>query len=245
VVISESGIYTHQQVRDLVDYADGFLIGSSLMAEDNLELAVRKITLGANKVCGLTHADDAAKAYQAGAVFGGLIFVKSSPRYVERENARLVMSGAPLNYVGVFQNEEVDFVLETVKELGLKAVQLHGNEDQDFVDTLRAQLDSNVEIWKAYGVRDQQPTLLTGNIDRHLLDTKIGSQTGGTGLVFDWSLIGDPSQVMLAGGITPFNAQKASQQGCLGLDLNSGVESSPGKKDATKLQQAFAAIRDY
>ncbi len=245
VVISESGIYTHQQVRDLVDYADGFLIGSSLMAEDNLELAVRKITLGANKVCGLTHADDAAKAYQAGAVFGGLIFVKSSPRYVERENARLVMSGAPLNYVGVFQNEEVDFVLETVKELGLKAVQLHGNEDQDFVDTLRAQLDSNVEIWKAYGVRDQQPTLLTANIDRHLLDTKIGSQTGGTGLVFDWSLIGDPSQVMLAGGITPFNAQKASQQGCLGLDLNSGVESSPGKKDATKLQQAFAAIRDY
>jgi len=245
VVISESGIYTHQQVRDLVDYADGFLIGSSLMAEDNLELAVRKITLGANKVCGLTHADDATKAYQAGAVFGGLIFVKSSPRYVERENARLVMSGAPLNYVGVFQNEEVDFVLETVKELGLKAVQLHGNEDQDFVDTLRAQLDSNVEIWKAYGVRDQQPTLLTANIDRHLLDTKIGSQTGGTGLVFDWSLIGDPSQVMLAGGITPFNAQKASQQGCLGLDLNSGVESSPGKKDATKLQQAFAAIRDY
>lgn len=245
VVISESGIYTHQQVRNLVDYADGFLIGSSLMAEDNLELAVRKITLGANKVCGLTHADDAAKAYQAGAVFGGLIFVKSSPRYVERENARLVMSGAPLNYVGVFQNEEVDFVLETVKELGLKAVQLHGNEDQDFVDTLRAQLDSNVEIWKAYGVRDQQPTLLTANIDRHLLDTKIGSQTGGTGLVFDWSLIGDPSQVMLAGGITPFNAQKASQQGCLGLDLNSGVESSPGKKDATKLQQAFAAIRDY
>ncbi len=245
VVISESGIYTHQQVRDLVDYADGFLIGSSLMAEDNLELAVRKITLGANKVCGLTHADDAAKAYQAGAVFGGLIFVKSSPRYVERENARLVMSGAPLNYVGVFQNEEVDFVLETVKELGLKAVQLHGNEDQDFVDTLRAQLDSNVEIWKAYGVRDQQPTLLTANIDRHLLDTKIGSQTGGTGLVFDWSLIGDPSQVMLAGGITPFNAQKASQQGCLGLDLNSGVESSPGKKDTTKLQHAFAAIRDY
>lgn len=245
VVISESGIYTHQQVRDLVDYADGFLIGSSLMAEDNLELAVRKITLGANKVCGLTHADDAAKAYQAGAVFGGLIFVKSSPRYVERENARLVMSGAPLNYVGVFQNEEVDFVLETVKELGLKAVQLHGDEDQDFVDTLRAQLDSNVEIWKAYGVRDQQPTLLTANIDRHLLDTKIGSQTGGTGLVFDWSLIGDPSQVMLAGGITPLDPQKASQQGCLGLDLNSGVESSPGKKDATKLQQAFAAIRDY
>ncbi|WP_438886894.1 hypothetical protein, partial [Bacillus cereus group sp. Bce002] len=78
IIISESGIYHHQQVRDLAHYASGFLIGSSLMAEQNLELAARKIILGENKVCGLTHADDAAKAYQAGAVFGGLIFVSKS-----------------------------------------------------------------------------------------------------------------------------------------------------------------------
>ena len=161
------------------------------------------------------------------------------------ETARLTMSGAPLNSVGVFQNEAADFILDTVKSLGLKAVQLHGQEDQQFVDQLRSQLPGDVEIWKAYGVTDSTPSLLSNNIDRHLLDTKIGSQTGGTGLVFDWSLIGDPSRVMLAGGITPFNAQKAAQQGCLGLDLNSGVESSPGKKDQTKLNQAFAAIRDY
>lgn len=244
-MISESGIYTNQQVRDLSAYADGFLIGSSLMAEKNLELAARKVILGENKVCGLTHPDDAAKAYRAGAVLGGLIFVKSSPRYVDMETARLTMSGAPLNYVGVFQNEAADFILDTVKSLGLKAVQLHGQEDQQFVDQLRSQLPGDVEIWKAYGVTDSTPSLLSNNIDRHLLDTKIGSQTGGTGLVFDWSLIGDPSRVMLAGGITPFNAQKAAQQGCLGLDLNSGVESSPGKKDQTKLNQAFAAIRDY
>lgn len=244
-VISESGIYTNQQVRDLSAHADGFLIGSSLMAEKNLELAARKVILGENKVCGLTHPDDAAKAYRAGAVLGGLIFVKSSPRYVDMETARLTMSGAPLNYVGVFQNEAADFILDTVKALGLKAVQLHGQEDQQFVDQLRSQLADDVEIWKAYGVTDSLPSLLSNNIDRHLLDTKIGSQTGGTGLVFDWSLIGDPSRVMLAGGITPFNAQKAAQQGCLGLDLNSGVESSPGKKDQTKLNQAFAAIRDY
>ncbi|UUM31595.1 bifunctional indole-3-glycerol-phosphate synthase TrpC/phosphoribosylanthranilate isomerase TrpF [Vibrio japonicus] len=244
-VISESGIYNNQQVRDLAEYADGFLIGSSLMAEKNLELAVRKVILGENKVCGLTQPEDAAKAYQAGAVFGGLIFVKNSPRYVDLETARLTMSGAPLQFVGVFQNEAIEFILDTVNELGLKAVQLHGQEDQQFVDDLKTQLPENVEIWKAYGVTDSLPTLLSSNVDRHLLDTKIGSQTGGTGLVFDWSLIGDPSRVMLAGGITPFNAQKASQQGCLGLDLNSGVESSPGKKDLTKLNQAFAAIRDY
>ncbi len=136
-VISESGIYTHQQVRDLAEYADGFLIGSSLMAEDNLELAVRKVTLGENKVCGLTHPDDAAKAYQAGAVFGGLIFVEKSKRAVDFESARLTMSGAPLNYVGVFQNHDVDYVASIVTSLGLKAVQLHGLEDQEYVNQLK------------------------------------------------------------------------------------------------------------
>ncbi|KFK57243.1 indole-3-glycerol phosphate synthase, partial [Vibrio vulnificus] len=82
IVISESGIYPHQQVRDLAQYADGFLIVSSLMAEKNLALAVRTVTLGENKVCGLTHPEEAAKAYQAGAVFGGLIFVEQSKRAV-------------------------------------------------------------------------------------------------------------------------------------------------------------------
>ncbi|MCZ8499268.1 hypothetical protein O9929_19860 [Vibrio lentus] len=89
-------------MRDLSTFADGFLIGSSLMAEKNLELAVRKVTLGENKVCGLTHSDDAAKAYQAGAVFGGLIFVEASKRpIVDIEAARLTMSGAPLNFTWV------------------------------------------------------------------------------------------------------------------------------------------------
>ncbi|MCG9647340.1 bifunctional indole-3-glycerol-phosphate synthase TrpC/phosphoribosylanthranilate isomerase TrpF [Vibrio brasiliensis] len=244
-IISESGIYTHQQVRDLAQFADGFLIGSSLMAEENLELAVRKVTMGENKVCGLTHPDDAAKAYQAGAVFGGLIFVEQSKRHVDLEAARLTMSGAPLNYVGVFQNHDAKQIIDTVSELGLSAVQLHGAEDQQFVNQLKAQLPAQVEIWKAYGVSQSVPELINDNVDRHLLDTKVGSQVGGTGLVFDWSLIGDPSKVMLAGGITPFNAQKAAEQGCLGLDLNSGVEHSPGKKDGEKLEQAFCAIRNY
>ena len=244
-IISESGIYTHQQVRDLAQFADGFLIGSSLMAEENLELAVRKVTMGENKVCGLTHPDDAAKAYQAGAVFGGLIFVEQSKRHVDLEAARLTMSGAPLNYVGVFQNHDAKQIIDTVSELGLSAVQLHGAEDQQFVNQLKSQLPAQVEIWKAYGVSQSVPELINDNVDRHLLDTKVGSQVGGTGLVFDWSLIGDPSKVMLAGGITPFNAQKAAEQGCLGLDLNSGVERSPGKKDGEKLEQAFCAIRNY
>lgn len=82
---------------------------------------------------------------------------------------------------------------------------------------------------------DTKPSLLADNIDRHLLDAQVGTQTGGTGHVFDWSLIGDPSQIMLAGGLSPENAQQAAKLGCLGLDLNSGVESAPGKKRFTEV----------
>ncbi|OEE37762.1 bifunctional indole-3-glycerol-phosphate synthase TrpC/phosphoribosylanthranilate isomerase TrpF [Vibrio anguillarum] len=245
MIISESGIYTHQQVRELSQYANGFLIGSSLMAEENLELAVRKVTLGENKVCGLTHADDAAKAYQAGAVFGGLIFVPQSKRYVDLDNARLTMSGAPLRYVGVFQNHTIEAITQIATTLKLFAVQLHGEEDQAYVDQLRAHLPSQIEIWKAYGVSDCLPTKLERHIDRHLLDAKVGTQSGGTGQRFDWQLLTEVNDVMLAGGLSPENAQQAANIGCLGLDLNSGVESEPGKKDLHKLTLAFDAIRQY
>ncbi len=246
-VISESGIYTHQQVRDLVPYASGFLIGSALMAQENLELAVRKVVLGENKVCGLTHPDDAVKAYQAGAVFGGLIFVPKSKRYVDTEAARLTMAGAPLQYVGVFQNHSVKEVADTAVQLGLFAVQLHGDESQAFINELRSALPEQVEIWKAYGVTDQLPAFIENHVDRHLLDAKVGTQSGGTGTSFDWSLLAKASvpNVMLAGGLSPENAQHAATLGCMGLDLNSGVESEPGKKDAAKLKQAFSAIRNY
>lgn len=245
IVISESGIYNNQQVRDLAKYADGFLIGSSLMSEDNLELAVRRVLLGENKVCGLTQADDAAKVYQSGAVYGGLIFVEKSKRYVDADKARRVMSGAPLQYVGVFQNHSVQEVASIANDLGLAAVQLHGDEDQAFVDTLKAALPEQCQIWKAYGVTDKAPQLLEQHINRHLLDSKVGNQSGGTGVTFDWSLIGEEKNVMLAGGLSPENVRDAANLGCLGLDLNSGVESSPGQKDQTKLTEAFKEIRHY
>ncbi|MFA0301698.1 bifunctional indole-3-glycerol phosphate synthase/phosphoribosylanthranilate isomerase, partial [Vibrio sp. 10N.222.46.B3] len=95
------------------------------------------------------------------------------------------------------------------------------------------------------GAKNTLPKLLKSNVTRHLLDTKVGSQTGGTGQAFDWSLINNQSAIMLAGGLNPDNANQAAKLGCLGLDLNSGVESAPGKKDADKLQRAFAAIRNY
>ncbi|WP_193758594.1 bifunctional indole-3-glycerol-phosphate synthase TrpC/phosphoribosylanthranilate isomerase TrpF [Aeromonas hydrophila] len=251
VVISESGINHRAQVADLRHHAKGFLVGSSLMAEPDLEAAVRKLVLGQNKVCGLTRAEDAAAAHQAGAVFGGLIFVSKSPRYVDIPAARAVMAGAPLAYVGVFRNAQPTTIVKTVEALSLAAVQLHGDEDAAYIEGLRALLPAGCQIWKAVGVslgkESGEPLpALDYPADRLLLDTKVGSQSGGTGQAFDWALLAhlDKAKLMLAGGLNPDNALQAAQVGCLGLDFNSGVESAPGQKDAHKLAAAFAALRN-
>lgn len=250
VVISESGIRNRAQVAELRQHAKGFLVGSSLMEEADLEAAVRKLTLGQNKMCGLTRPEDAAAAHQAGAVFGGLIFVAKSPRYVDIPAARTVMAGAPLNYVGVFRNAQAATIAKTVDALGLAAVQLHGDEDAAYIESLRPLLPPGCEIWKAVGITlDKTSGEPLPNLDfpadRLLLDTKVGNQSGGTGQAFDWSLLAslDKSKLMLAGGLNPDNALQAAQVGCLGLDFNSGVESAPGQKDPQKLAAAFGALR--
>jgi indole-3-glycerol phosphate synthase/phosphoribosylanthranilate isomerase len=184
-------------------------------------------------------------ALQAGAVFGGLIFVAKSPRYVDIPAARAVMAGAPLSYVGVFRNAQPATIAKTVDALGLAAVQLHGDEDAAYVEALRALLPAGCQIWKAVGVTSGEPLpALDYQVDRLLLDTKVGSQSGGTGQAFDWALLAglDKSKLMLAGGLNPDNALEAAQVGCLGLDFNSGVESAPGRKDAHKLAAAFGAL---
>ncbi|MEG3753852.1 bifunctional indole-3-glycerol-phosphate synthase TrpC/phosphoribosylanthranilate isomerase TrpF [Psychromonas arctica] len=249
IVISESGIYNHQQIKDLSAYANGFLVGSSIMSQANIDLACRKLILGENKVCGLTHARDAADVHKAGAVYGGLIFAEKSPRYVELEQARLVMLGAPLAYVGVFQNEEVELVAYTAKNLGLTAVQLHGDESPKYIKELLTVLPSTCEVWKAHGITDSLPEFEKYNVSKHILDTRVGEQSGGTGQRFDWTLLNqqecDKNSIIIAGGLNPDNAQQAALIGCAGLDFNSGVESAPGKKDAEKLNRSFSEIRRY
>ncbi len=245
VVICESGIYHHAQVKDLAHYANGFLVGSSLMEEADLDMACRKLILGQNKVCGLTRAEDAQAAYAAGAVFGGLIFVESSPRNVSIAQARAITEAAPLNFVGVFRNASKETIQSVVETLDLTAVQLHGDETESFIKKLRP-LIPGCQIWKAIAVTDSIPEL-NYSADRLLLDSKVGNQSGGTGHSFDWSLLADlpKEKLMLAGGINPDNIAAAVKVGCLGLDLNSGVESAPGIKDADKIQRAFVALRNY
>ena len=247
-IISESGIYNHKQIRQLQKVAHGFLIGSSLMGNQDLNNAVRSVIFGENKVCGLTRAQDVKIVYENGALYGGLIFVEHSKRCVSLRQAQELVTTAPLRFVGVFQNQEIDFIAKIASQLQLYAVQLHGAETEGFITALRQQLPKNTQIWKAISVNTEAQSAVNFtddlNVDRYIFDSQTANQQGGTGKTFDWSLIPEnlKHKIILAGGISPNNVEQAIQQNCLGLDLNSGVESSAGVKGEEKVRLVFEKI---
>lgn len=243
IVISESGLYSHQQLRELRPFANGFLIGSVLMAEENLELAVRKILFGGHKICGLTRVKDAQTAAQAGVVYGGVIFAEHSPRRVTRQQAEEIISSTNLNWIGLFSNQPLKQVAETAHHLSLFAVQLHGEEDRAYIVQLRKLLPDHCQIWQACSVTDRLPTTDCELVDCFLFD----NGKGGTGQAFDWSLLANQrlDKVMLAGGLNIDNLTEALTFKVNGLDFNSGLESAPGIKDANKINALFAAIKSY
>ncbi|MGB1296906.1 MAG: bifunctional indole-3-glycerol-phosphate synthase TrpC/phosphoribosylanthranilate isomerase TrpF [Psychrobium sp.] len=249
IIISESGISTHQQITDLAPFANGFLVGSSLMAQQDIDLACRQLIYGENKICGLTDNATAHGVAAAGAVYGGLIFAPKSPRYVTPEQAVKVKDGVNLQFVGVFVNEALDDLIEIATKVSLDVVQLHGNEDSDYVAALKQQLP-NTQVWQAQR-SDQLNDISSSNADRLLIDSAVVNdhsvQFGGTGESFDWELVPNDlkGQAMLAGGLGPDNIKLAAHSGFLGLDINSGVETSPGVKDLVKIKQVMQQIRQY
>ncbi|WP_158784944.1 bifunctional indole-3-glycerol-phosphate synthase TrpC/phosphoribosylanthranilate isomerase TrpF [Pantoea sp. BAV 3049] len=242
-VISESGINSYAQVRELSHFANGFLIGSALMSEDDLAAAVRRVIIGDNKVCGLFRPEDARSALEAGAIYGGLIFAEGSPRKVSIEQARTIQAAAALKYVGVFRNNAISDIVTTAQALNLLVVQLHGDEDQAFVAELRSLLPAEVKIWKAFSIKGALPARDWPHVDRYVFD----NGNGGSGKRFDWSLLSGQQldNVLLAGGLGADNCVEAAQLGCAGLDFNSGVESAPGIKDASKIASVFQTLKAY
>ena len=248
VRVCESGIRTHADVRALAPLVDAFLVGSALMAEPDVPLAVRHLRFGLTKICGLTRPEDAAAAYAAGATHGGLIFADASPRRVTVAQAEPVRAAAPLTWVGVFVDAPVHTVVETAHDLALSAVQLSGDESPATVHAVRAALPSTVEVWKAVRVQDAIPALPIPGADRVLLDTYVAGRHGGTGRRFDWRLLADHPdrhRVILAGGIAPENAAEAAALGVGGLDVNSGVEVAPGLKDPVRIARLFEALASH
>ena len=245
-LVAESGIGSHADVSSLRDQVDAFLVGTTLMRERDIPAAARRLIYGETKVCGLTRAEDARAAWRAGATMGGLIFAPESPRAVTRSQAGKIVESAPLRWTGVFVNAPAEVVVDTARDLGLSAVQLHGEESPTDISEVRRALPAGIEIWKAVRIRDRIPTVEETGGDRVVLDTWRGDRRGGTGERFDWSLLAgypDKPRALLSGGLTAEVAASAEATGCWGLDVNSGVEERPGIKSARRLEDFFLARR--
>ena len=257
--ISESGISSHQQVKRLAPQVDGFLIGSSIMQNSQIEAQCKSLIYGKIKICGITSPEIAKTAHDKGATYGGLIFAPESIRKVELEKALEITKAAPLTYVGVFVNETIDKICSIVNQLSLSIVQLHGDEDDSYIKELKMQLP-NVHIWKAKGIHDKisqqqikefeeqnqrTSTQKLSTIDRLLLDSANGDKRGGNGTCFDWKSLTDDvtEQVILAGGLSPDNITVAASLGAFALDVNSGVEAIKGTKSTEKIEALFDRLR--
>ena len=197
------------------------------------------------KICGLTNYDDAVAAMDMGADLLGFNFYPVSPRYITPEQATDIINKLPgfIDTVGVFVNASIEHIHETNAVCQLDWVQLHGDEEPDFC---RALLSHNVKTMKAIRVKNQADIERADSFftDAVLLDAFNPDKYGGTGLTFDWNVIGHISKrVFLAGGINPDNAAEAVRLGVYGIDVCSGVESGPGKKDHRKMKKLFENIR--
>jgi indole-3-glycerol phosphate synthase / phosphoribosylanthranilate isomerase len=245
LIVAESGISDRADVARLAPYADAFLVGSSLMRAEDPGVAARALAYGRVKVCGITDGHDSAMAGEHGAAYAGLVMVPNTPRAVTCSQAEAIAEASPVPLVGVFRNEKPMQVAYGARALGLKAVQLHGDEDALYIRALRGLLPEETEIWAAAAVGREVPRPRLG-ADRTLFDSQIGGRSGGTGIAFDWARVegrADLGRSVLAGGLKPCNARRASRVGAFALDVGSGVEMAPGRKDSGKLHAFFEALR--
>lgn len=200
------------------------------------------------KICGITQPQQSIDIASLGATALGFICVPSSPRYVTIAQIQTAIALLPSNIdkIGVFAYTTISEICQVVQESGLTGVQLHGDETPEFCYQLRQSL-SQVEIIKALRVRSLEHLQTTVNytdyVDTLLLDAYHPQQLGGTGQTLDWQMLErfKPSLPwFLAGGLTPDNILTAlSQITPNGIDLSSGVEQSPGKKDLDKVALLF------
>ncbi len=253
LLISESGYSTREQLLQAfkgTTTPDGFLVGSYLSAAKNTSLALRELIFGKVKICGLTAVKDAQHAFQAGAIYGGLIFAENSPRKVNLMKAKVLVTSVPLNWVGVFTETDNHIIVALAEELRLTAVQLHFNIDIAQRDQLRQLLPKECQIWQLIRVDEspiklQSKLLETGSVQRYLIEPE-GKLAGGNGQQFNWSILKNPnldhSKLILAGGVNPENILEASAYGTSIIDVNSGVELSPGKKSTKKISQLFKQL---
>ena len=201
------------------------------------------------KVCGITNVDDALVAVEAGADALGFIFYEKSPRYVVPAVAANIIAELPpfVTPVGVFVNEGLATVRSIMDTCGLAMAQLHGEEKVSYCRELAR------PAMKALRLKDRGSLLALaeyqgrGGVRGFVLDTFSELAYGGTGQITDWGLAADVAKstpFLLAGGLTPDNVTEAIRTvRPYGVDVSSGVESAPGKKDHAKIRAFVDAVR--
>jgi len=199
------------------------------------------------KICGVTDPDDARNAALLGADAIGLNFYDKSPRYVDASQAARIIDVLPavVSAIGVFVNHPDPQGLEDLAlSLGLHAVQLHGSETPDYCSMIQ-----KVKVIKAFRVDSnfKVESLRSYGNGMFLLDSGSGAHFGGTGRTFDWNQAYGANAfgwVIVAGGLNPDNVQEAvSRLHPFAVDVSSGVESSPGKKDYEKMRRFIETVR--
>ncbi len=199
------------------------------------------------KICGLTRADEARACAKLGADAVGLVFFSKSPRHVTDEQARAVSEAVSgkVKTVGVFVNATYEEIFKKVEYCRLSAVQLHGKESPDLVKQLS---DAGIPVIKALFM-DGRPAL--SEADRYaasafLVECSKGPLPGGNAMAWDWGsakAFGEKHPLILAGGLTPENVcQAVSSARPLAVDVSSGVEASPGRKDLKRVAAFVEAV---
>jgi len=215
------------------------------------------------KICGMTNLEDALTAVEAGADAVGFVFYEKSPRKISVEAAREIVERLPggVEKVGVFVDLEAEQIRQIVLAVGLSAVQLHGPKSTNSLwEDLRPTAQSvgaSKLIPMMYGDALNDGSFLISQHVRDqifaiLLDSRSDGTAGGTGTTFDWEAVRDMVQAMslvvpviVAGGLTPANVSEAMRLfQPFGLDVASGVEAKPGKKDPEKVRAFVKAVRE-
>ena len=204
------------------------------------------------KMCGITNRYDAEEGVSAGVDALGFIFVDASPRHVSPELARGIIADLPpfVDCVGVFVDRDAREVEEIITSCGLSHVQLHGSEEPRYCERL-ARSASPCKVIKAFRVGEETEADLFAPyndvVRGFLLDTYSKGIAGGTGISFDWQIIDRlrlQSPLILAGGLGPDNVREAIKQvRPFAIDVNSGVEWTPGMKNAEKVHAFMAQVR--
>jgi len=197
-------------------------------------------------MCGITSVGDAEAAVEAGADALGLMFYPGSPRRISLATAQAIERQLPpfIIRVGVFADPAPEDVLSAMHQCGLNLLQFHGQETPEFCGQF------GIMTMKAFRIRDAHSLREIPNYqtDAFMLDSYVAGKAGGTGETFNWELAVEAGKfgkpIFLAGGLTPENVADAVRTvRPFGVDVSSGVEKAPGKKDPKKMRDFIAAVR--